>query len=710
MKPFSLIGVFHDREGSTTITVILSLVLACALVASCLQWYWVNTTSMDIQAVADLGALAAGEVVAQTVMVIQALDALMLTVNLFGLLLHCTVLVAGTAIAVAAPAGSEVLIEYYDKLVQFDKDFCDQRKRIAPQIKRFAEGLCAATPLLASARGAWTIEQNQALLGDHNKSRYVGIVIPTPLVGSVEMTNDPADVELWEQELRESGAQNHQSARRIRDLQDECEAAIDTCFERDVYKKPSTPRAFWHPSAALSDFRSQWSRLREQDVAPPIDPLPIDDTASTREQASQRFKDYYERMRDRLDREVTDAIGPDPTIDEPMTPSLVDLHDLMRDEWDQTVLVLDHGESERYAYHSRSDCFGLSNASKQLQEVPLRTLRSQSDHPPCTWCSPPAWKAIQVLEDDVSTFTEYWNQEVYAIWEYELLRQQIDQEVSVTQKRIADTLEEILDMASGYLMGNRLTYEPSGGRGVYCLVINASERTLPGYTLPSLTGAGDIELGTQVAIAGARLLPSMTESTLPSLVEELDIDAATTAGLGGVVRSMLGDDAAVLSFGLALWGSCLDLYGTQVAGLYQLSEGLPWGLGSMVESTMDEVFEAAQIQAPDLRRPIPTLVSIREIGAQEQDGAEGMIARVLNQGYAVLEETGGLSTFGLKEHFRAAAQELSANLTFRIEDILNPTIGGVALRLPFLEQILGEIDSYSNSGIELLYGLPDYTW
>jgi len=710
MNAKTVLGIFRDRSGSTTITVILALILSCALMGSCLQWYWVNTTSMDIQAVADLGALAAGEVIAQTVMVIQTLDAFLLTLSLFGLLLHCAVLVTGTVIVVASAAGSEVGIEFFDKLVRFDQDFCDRRKEIVTDVKVFAEALCAATPLLAYARGAAVVAQNQENLGANNQSAYVGIIIPAPLIGTVEMSNDPEELESFEQDMRTSGTENHESAQRIKDLEQDLEAAIDRCFALDIYKSPATARAFWNPTRALADFRAGWESTRKTKISAPLDPLPVDDTPSTRAQAAQRYLDAFEQAIGRVSRAVSDAIGPDPLGDAPMTPSMLSIDSITGNDWNHRVLILDHLDGERKAYHTRSDCFGLSSASETLREVSLSTLRGQLDHPPCTWCAPPSWKAIDDLEDGVSSFLNAWNQEAQAILEYEMLRAHIDQEVSTVQERTAEKLQDILDMATGYLMGSRLTYEPSGGRGLYCIVVNASTRSLPAYTLPSLTGARDVELGHQVAVSAVRLLPSASETTLPSLLNGMKADEATDAGLGGVVRAMMGEDEVIVSYALALWGSCLDLYTDQVGDVVRLGAGLPWGLGPVVENTTDTLLETAQISVPDMRRPLPTVVPIHDVGDTQEVGIEGILAQTFGGGRSLLESTGGMSTFGIIEQMRDASRELSEAPTSMLDNLLHPTILGVALHLTFLETILGDSYNPLEQGIELLYELPVPTW
>ena len=86
------------------------------------------------------------------------------------------------------------------------------------------------------------------------------------------------------------------------------------------------------------------------------------------------------------------------------------------------------------------------------------------------------------------------------------------------------------------------------------------------------------------------------------------------------------------------------------------------------------------------------------------------MTQIFDQGRTLLEDTGGLSTYGLKEQIRAAATELSAGAQLRLDELIHPTILGVPLRLPFLEALLGDGFDPLSAGVDLLYQLPDYTW
>ncbi|MCL2025084.1 MAG: hypothetical protein FWG78_04860 [Coriobacteriia bacterium] len=707
-------SIFRDERGSTSLTIIIALVLALALMASCLQWYWTSSSSTDIQTVADLSALAAGDVVAHSVMLIQTLDAFLLTLNLFGLLLHTIVLVAGVAVTVTAPIGGAGALPFLERAIEFDRKFCETRKKVAQEVKKLAEAINAATPVLAMAHGTRVVNENQALLSAGNGSEYVGIMLPAPLTGTVTLTNDPEGLGEQQEEWRNHAQENKENAQRAETLREDLERAIDECFRLDIYKEPSTQRAFWNPSQALDDYRREWERIAKRPTSTPNTPVAIDDTASTRSTLASRYLDYYEQLGREWGPTVLDAIGTPPLGDAPMTPQYLDLSTLSAPVWDQTVRLLTHGPDERKAYHQRTDCFGLSNAQGTLERVRLATVKNDLDHPPCTHCSPPHWRSPQMLEDNARAFIEQWNQQVVAILEYERIRAQIEEETSHIKTRTTSSIDEIVNMAKGYLAGNRLIYEPAGGRGVWSMVINTSSRTLPDYTLPALTGAGEVELGQQIALAGVRLMPSETESTLPSFLADVDAGTSSSTGLGGVVRSMMGDDSFIVPTALALWGTSLDVHGRGAAGLEKWSSGLPWGLDAIVGRGLEAVFREAQMTAPDMRKPIPTLVAVSDVGSPDKAGFEGSFARSLAQGKEMLEATGGASSFGLKVQVDQALQELSTSAGDKIAKLFDVEILGVRIPLPFSSQLAwltsGVVEGLLRRMTDSLYRMPDVTW
>ena len=65
----------HDEDGMTTVGMVVSLLLALSMIFSSAQVYRIQSVSSRVQSVADAGALAAGNVVAEFMVAVRVCDA-----------------------------------------------------------------------------------------------------------------------------------------------------------------------------------------------------------------------------------------------------------------------------------------------------------------------------------------------------------------------------------------------------------------------------------------------------------------------------------------------------------------------------------------------------------------------------------------------------------------------------------------------------------
>jgi hypothetical protein len=229
------------------------------------------------------------------------------------------------------------------------------------------------------------------------------------------------------------------------------------------------------------------------------------------------------------------------------------------------VWLLEHAAGERRAYHDDPKCFGLAGAKSTLEATSLDAVLGESDHPPCVLCAPPHWRALEKWERQLGSFVEEWNAEAAALRAYQRSKDELEAEQVALRKNTSTALDSIVKEAGGFLSGGRLKYTPSGARGFLCIVATTNERALPAFTLPALTASGQVRLGRQVALAGARLMPSATESTIPDLLQDAQSGAqGASGGLAGVTKKIAGlegaGSGAAPHFVLGLWGTCLSLY------------------------------------------------------------------------------------------------------------------------------------------------------
>jgi outer membrane murein-binding lipoprotein Lpp len=362
---------FKSEEGSTSLTVVLAVVLALALLAACVQWYWTNSSSSDIQTLADLGALAAADVSAKTTMLVQALDALLLTANLFGLLLHCVVVVAGVLTVVSSPVGGAGAATFFEKALEFDRQFCERRRNFAQDVYRFACVLNEATPYLAMAQAYRIVNENTACLQNFNGVRYMAVALPLPFKGEVELTGYPDGEEELLEEVGEAHDANEASAQKIVRLEKEVERGLDECFRLDIYKPAGTQRAYWDPASALSDFKRGFAEMVRQTPAAPTTPVPIENTAQNRARLATRFGEEYRRLGQSWQGQVEAHIGSAPAGSE-----RIEARDMNAETWlaparAAHVLLLEHTAGERKAYHCDAKCFGLAGAKVGVRTVTL---------------------------------------------------------------------------------------------------------------------------------------------------------------------------------------------------------------------------------------------------------------------------------------------------------------------------------------------------
>ena len=675
------ISWFKDERGSTSLAVVLAIVLSLILVAGSLQWYWTNSSSEEIQILADSGALAAADTQSKVMQTIQVLDALLLTANLFGLMLHAVVVVSGVVAVVTDGVGAE----FFEKALELDQRYCEKRREFARDIYKVAQAINDAAPYLVMARSAAAIQDSARNTATFSGGSYAGFALPFPFEGQVELTGFPDDEDRLLADVEQAHDVNKQAAVDAQAARQEADDARAECFRLDVYKPTGASQLSWDPAYAYDDFKRGAGELLSADCPAPVPLTPIEDNGNTRATLQTNYEKNFREIRAALQTRVPDTIGAaDPDSD---SYPAIDLSTdtLLRIWLDEPVYVLTTSAGDRRAYHHATDCFGLAGATGTPRWVKLESLIGADDHPPCTICTPTDWRALQQWELRLQPFITQWNAEAAALRRYQKAREQLSEKETEIRNTSASALEKISSAAGSYLLGGRLRYRASGARGFICVVTCPKERSLPAFTLPPLTNAQNSRLAPQVALSAAKLMPSQDKRTLPSFLAP----TATNGGLGGATRSLLGADDAgssgSLTFLLSLWGGCLDVYGRGADDVREQLSGLPFGLDEVTRPAFDKLLSAAQASPPDLRYPQPVLVDTAAVGSPDADGIEGTFVRTLRaakNGYAELGSSELLATI----------RELGAG-TGQLPDIgdlttvLGTKVLDTELGLPFADEI-----------------------
>ena len=156
----------HDEDGMTTVGMVVSLLLALSMIFSSAQVYRIQSVSSRVQSVADAGALAAGNVVAEFMVAVRVCDSVALSLSLTSL--------TSTGLGVVAccvPGGQGVGA----KLLEAGARVADARDSFS---KTASEGLTRiqkALPFLAAASAASVAQGNGS-----NGSDYTALALLVP--------------------------------------------------------------------------------------------------------------------------------------------------------------------------------------------------------------------------------------------------------------------------------------------------------------------------------------------------------------------------------------------------------------------------------------------------------------------------------------------------------------------------------------------------
>ena len=654
--------------------------VSVALVATGVQWYWVNSTSSDIQTIADLGALGAVDAIAKVVTVVQVLDTVLLSLNVVALMLHAVVVVSGVAAVsgVAVGPGPGLLLQ---KAVEFDRKFCDARRDFARGAKSVADTLAQAAPYLAMGQATEIVAANSASLSSYNRTTYSGTAIPLPFVGEVTLSAFPDEEEtLSRVESARSG--NNADASRIDALMRELELARQACWEADIFRRAANLEAGWHPAEVISDYGDE---LADMVNTPPSVTLPLPATIES-EWASARLEQAYVDGYAELGQRALSAWGGAVPSGDRLSLEARPLasSSILGGASSTTVYVVPHGEGERKAYHADARCDGLTAAAASPEPVSLSTLLGDASHPPCSLCLPLHWSALSVWSQQLAEFIPAWNRSVATLEAYRAIEREIEAVSEVMADRTGAELDAILADIDSYIRGGRLTYRPSGANGVLCVVVSNSTRSLPAFTMPRLTGANKRILGRQVALSGARLAVASGQSGTTDSLEGVLAEASPqkSAYLAGAINGALGLSDGLTADTNPLWKAAVSTVSgsTAIDGWFA---SLPWGLSTVAGRYARAVVDALGVGRPDLRPFIPALVNTYQLGNPAAPGPEGAIARALRSAKESYLSAGPSGVSALQDSLASAVPQVSWSGYSLASAVLSIKLTGKPLRMPY---------------------------
>lgn len=661
---FAPLRTFRDDRGSTSFSVMVAVILVVALMAISLQVYWIQSSSSSIQTVADAGAMAGASMISKVIIIVQVLDAILLSLNLVGLMLHLVVVITGViagAVTVGSGGLGSATLELFNLARDIDRAFMNMRKAIADAFIETVEALDMIAPYLAVANASFVVAENSGVAS--SGSQYFGLAVPVPFTGKLDSSGAIAKKDKGPTEKTgetEAGENRAKGAEYERAMQ-AVEAAKKVGYDLDT--RATVPLASWTFETGKEDFMA-WLNVAGSHV---------------------EIYGPYANSKDYL--ADADEIG-----------------DALKNQmkgWNRLTATNPYWREEYFYrmpkgpdYHE-AGCRMLNNDNSSSKPVADNTEKITlteaanlgllpHDDTGNRGCHPVDWRAVQNWDAELAlTLGPQWGLEVDAQAKYLAAQKAAEAAKTAREDELKKTAEEMFNEAKARLLGSRLTYEPPGRDGFICAVIQTNSRSLPAYTLPALTGSTDVKTGPQFAMSAAKILPAEGVDTISGIMDGLVAKARMSQG----PLAFLGTLAKGFDLLFTIWDSCLSFYSKGISGLLGLTNDILGAFpgGDLVKGWATGIIEKAlvalNIMPPELRQPQPVLVNTAFV----LDDLPG--GKVMTDSRNVYFNTGGLSSDGIKLLLTDYVKEQTANIGESIKSITVSTsipipIHGASISIP----------------------------
>ncbi len=628
-------GPFVRKEGGfTTVGVAVALLLVFALLSVSLHAYWTGTRSGNVQYVADAGALAADEAVAQFVTVGQVVDAVLLSMSLLAITVY-----AVSTVAAFIPGAQEVAAE----LARVGSQVVKARKQFYDTASKGLDTAQKALPALCAVKAAQCVDANARASG----MDYKGIAITVPADGVQVSLADAGEVE-------EAGREIEQSNEEISSKTQEDEAArkkLSEAKERgwradcggdgsDMQERAAKLAGLsgaQNPSAALPEswsFSMGLERARAYYEAR-LSQEPAEAASGTPEEVAESIarKHFYRYALE------TVSAGSVPT--DAQGNEYPDLRGLARntEEIRVTWLYTEAAypvcqEGDKRVLHAWTGCpeyakgrpAGLAAVSG-IDDGSLATCPQCKMRPLTLGRVPSASTSIN------NGFEYYYKELVEAANDYRNAQAEHAQLGGELQE-LGEGVKGSIERALASVAGKRYDPQPPGRYGCICIV-SASASPAPSLGSFSVGGEG---LGTRIAISAATLAPdAATDSS--SVITDVAQGLLPAESAGG----------ALLGTVMGGWSKLLDVYTKGNDGMVEAFNtvlgSIPIvgdSLSAWAADTFRDTIKAAGLEPADLSTYRPVLVNTSYV----LDRADGQLAGALAKLKQAAETAGKVQAEG----------------------------------------------------------------
>lgn len=600
------------REGGfTTPAAALAILVACSLVFAGTRAITVGSHAGQIQYVADAGALAAENVVAEFVTAGQVVDATCVSLSLLGLTVYAT-----SAVAAFIPGGQNAAVE----IAQVGSKILQARDRFAETAIRGLDAAQKALPAICAVRATQAIQKN-AESGD---ARYIGTALVSPSTGaSIDIPSDSKvkeaaqeiesrEEKIQETSLRQQEAQKREDEAKKRAWLADCGNSGMSMYERagklssiSGARNPhfSSPDR-WTFSIALERAKAYYSARFAAEAGASASGSP------KRIAESVARKRFYAYANDQVDKGYVERSASGAEL-----PHLVYLArntEQIRGTFLYTECihpVSDNGGT--LVLHAYRGCPTYRSGSPAGTAAVSSIDSGGTQRCPDCKFSPTTLGRVPSASTSINNGFEYHykalvdaaNDYAAAVSEGEQAKQEL--------ASARDTIKGLLSDAMESLSGARYDSQPPGRYGCICIVAapEAKASAIPFVADNAATPA-------RIAISGATLAPdeASDKGTVISSVAQ-----------GLIPQETIGSGIAKTIF--KAWSSMLWAY---TDGCEKIKEGFRKSLGAipLIGTTLSDgavnAFEsalsAASLQPPDLSTYKPVLVNTSHIIARD-DGA-----------------------------------------------------------------------------------------
>ncbi len=600
-----------EEDGFTTPAVAVAILLACSLIFISARGAIIGSRAGQIQYVADAGALAADNIVAEFVTVGQVVDAALLSLSLLGLSVYAISAVA--AFIPGAQGVAEKIAEAGSKILQARDKFADAATKGLNTAQKILPALCAV-------RAFEVVNANAKASG----IPYTGIALSSPmtaaeisLASDEEVEKAAEDIVSKEGEIQEKSAQaqdaqNRENDAKIRAWMADCGNDGMSMYERAGHlsdiSAASNPHYSsadtWNFSVALERAKAYYSAryYAESGTGAWGDPEEVAKSVAR--------KQFYAYALDEVSQGYIETTDTGAQI-----PHLVQLArntEQIRSTslYSDAIYPVSSNDGKR-TLHAYSGCPGYATGSAggyaSVSEVDSGAAQV------CEHCHFSATTLGRVPSASTSIdngFEYYYLELVEASRDYA----QAVEDGEEAKRHLKDSRESIgntLHDALKALASKRYDPQPPGRYGCICVVIAPSSQL---EDSPFIDGSASIPA--RVAISGATLAADPAD-------DEGNVISDIAQGL--VPPENLGSGLLKLVFGA--WGSMLKAYtdGTEgiKQGINKLVGAIPV-VGNTLSEQAARAFETALsdagIEPADLKSYKPVVVNTSRI--IERDGGK----------------------------------------------------------------------------------------